>query len=369
MKMQMQMKTLVLAVASGLSMLAGSALAQSSVTVQGLVDLSVGSVKMSGDTGSTAAVTPGGMTTSWFGFKGVEDLGGGLKAEMALTGFLRADTGASGRFSGDTMFSRDANIALAGSFGRVSLGRDLAPSFLPIVIFNPFGDSFTVSPLVLHWYVPSGGFAARTWANSAAGDSGWSNEVIYTTPNFDGLSANFHYQFGEKAGDTGTRNIGLNALYFNGPLALSAFYQKVQVSNPLGGSPIVDATSAPVNFASITNQTSYFVGASYDATVAKLYATYTSSSNDAVAGKQLDDKIYSLGAKIPAGGGDILLAYANTKRTGTLTANNDLKRDTLSAGYDYNLSKRTDVYAVLMSDKINTADRATSILAGIRHKF
>lgn len=365
--MKMQMKTMALVLASCL--LAGSAWAQSSVTVQGLVDLSVGSVKMSGDNGSTVGVTPGGMTTSWFGVKGVEDLGGGLKAEMALTAFLRPNIGASGRFTGDTLFSRDGNIALSGSFGRVSLGRDLAPSFLPMVIFNPFGDSFTVSPLILHWYVPSGGFAQRTWANAAAGDSGWSNEIIYTTPNFDGLSANFHYQFGEKAGDTGSRNVGMNALYFNGPLALSAFYQKVNVSNPLGGAAIVDATSAPVNFASINNQTSYFVGASYDLTAAKLYATYTSSSNDATGGLKLDDKIYSLGAKIPAGGGDVLLAYANTKRTGTLTTNNDLKRDTFSAGYDYNLSKRTDVYAVLMNDKISAADRATSFLAGIRHKF
>ncbi|MFZ6654677.1 porin [Undibacterium sp. TJN19] len=363
----MQMKPLVLAVISCL--LAGTAMAQSSVTVQGLVDLSVGTVKLSGDKASTAAMTAGGMTTSWFGFKGVEDLGGGLKAEMALTAFLRPDTGESGRFGGDTLFSRDANIALSGGFGRVSLGRDLAPSFLPVVIFNPFGDSFAISPLVLHWYVPSGGFAARTWVNAAAGDSGWSNEIIYSTPNFDGFSANLHYQFGEKAGDTGTRNAGLNALYFNGPLALGAFYHKVQVSNPLGGSAIVDATSAPVNFASINNQTAYFVAASYDLTAAKLYATYSSTKNDTPAVKELDDKTYSLGLKVPAGGGDFLLGYANTKRSGTLTANNDLKRDTVSAGYDYNLSKRTDIYAVLMSDKITAADRATSVIAGIRHRF
>ncbi|MDE2427113.1 MAG: porin [Burkholderiales bacterium] len=364
--MKLQTKSMALAVLSCLA--AGSAMAQSSVTVQGLVDVSVGSVKYSGDSGSTAAVNSGGMTTSWLGFKGVEDLGGGLKAEFALTSFLQADTGAGGRFGGDTLFSRDANLTLAGSFGRVSLGRNLAPSFLPTVIFNPFGDSFNLSPLVLHTYVPSGNYAARTWANFAAGDSGWSNEVIYSTPDFGGLTANFHYQFGEKAGDTGTKNVGMNALYFNGPLALSAYYHQVQVSNPLGGSAIVDATTAPVNFASINNQKTYFVGGSYDLTAAKLYATYSSSKDDSTSGKSLDDKTYSLGVKAPAGGGDILLAFANTKRTGTL-AGADLKRDTLSVGYDYNLSKRTDVYTVLMSDKINTADRATSLVAGLRHKF
>lgn len=346
----------------------GGALAESSVTVQGLLDLAVGSVKFSGDHGSSAGLTPGGMTTSWLGFKGTEELGGGLKAEFALTSFLRPDTGEAGRFFGDNLFSRDANLALSGAFGRVSLGRDIAPSFLPVILFNPYGDSFAFSPLVLHWYVPSGAFAARSWANAAAGDSGWSNQIIYSTPNFDGLSANLHYQFGEKAGDSGNRNIGLNTLYFHGPLALSAFYHKVQASNPNGGAALVDATAAPVNYGSINEQRAYFVGASYDFGVVKAYATYSSSRDDGAAGKTLDDKLVSLGLSVPAGGGAILAAYANTKRSGSL-AGSDLQRDTLSLGYDYNLSKRTDLYSVLMSDKLNTAERATSLAAGIRHKF
>ncbi|MBC3810053.1 MULTISPECIES: porin [Undibacterium] len=363
--MKFQLKSMVLAVSC---LLAGGASAQSQVSVEGLLDVTLGSVKYSGDSGRQAVVNSGGMTTSWVGFKGVEDLGGGLKADFALTSFLQADTGASGRFSGDTMFSRDANVGLSGSFGKVSLGRGLAPSFLPTVIFNPFGDSFSFSPLVLHTWVSSGNYAARTWANSAAGDSGWSNEIVYTTPNFDGLSANVHYQFGEKAGSTGTKNVGINALYFNGPLALGAYYHQVQVSNPLSGGAIVDATAAPVNYASINNQKTYFVAGSYDLTVAKLFATYSSSKDDTTSPKSLDDKTYSLGVKAPAGGGDILLAFANTKRTGSLVGA-DLKRDTFSAGYDYNLSKRTDVYALVMSDKLNTADRATSVAAGIRHRF
>ncbi|WP_230418801.1 porin [Undibacterium griseum] len=355
------------ATAIAATLLAGSAMAQSNVSVQGLMDVYAGSVKFSGDSGSKASLNSGGMTTSWMGFKGAEDLGGGLKAEFALTGFLQADTGASGRFYGDTMFARDANVALSGAFGRISLGRDLAPSFLPTVIFNPFGDSFSFSPLVLHTWVPSGDFGKRTWANFAAGDSGWSNEVIYTTPNFNGLSANFHYQFGEKAGDTGTKNAGMNALYFNGPLALSAYYHQVQVANPTPGA-LIDATVAPVNYAAVNNQKTWFVGGSCDLTVAKLYATYSRSKDDTATALAMEDKTYSLGLKAPAAGGDILAGFASTKRTGTLVGA-DLKRDTLTAGYDYNLSKRTDVYALVMSDKLSTADRANSIAAGIRHKF
>ena len=355
------------AIAAAMALCATGALAQSTVTVQGLVDMYAGSVKFSGDNGSRASVNSGGMTTSWVGFKGSEDLGGGLKAEFALTSFLQADTGTSGRFFGDTMFSRDANVALKGDFGRVSLGRDLAPSFLPTVIFNPFGDSFSFSPLVLHTWVPSGDFGKRTWPNFIAGDSGWSNEIIYTTPDLGGLTANVHYQFGEKTGDTGTKNIGINALYFNGPLALSAYYHQVQAGNPTPGA-LIDATAAPVNFASVTNQKTWFAAASYDLSVAKLYATYSQSKNDAAANTSMKDKTYSLGAKVPVGGGDILAGFANTRRNGSLVGA-ELKRDTLTIGYDYRLSKRTDVYALVMSDKLSNAERASSLAAGMRHQF
>ncbi|MFZ6753908.1 porin [Undibacterium sp. Dicai25W] len=363
--MKCKFNSLVIAVAATLA--AGSALAQSTVSVEGLVDMSAGSIKYSGDKAKTLAVNSGGMTTSWLGFKGVEDLGNGMKVDFALTSFLRADTGESGRFSGDTLFSRDANVGISGSFGKVSLGRNLSPNFLPVVIFNPFGDSFNFSPLVLHTWVPNGNFAARTWVNSSAGDSGWSNEIIYTTPNYNGLSANFHYQAGEKAGQTGVNNVGMNVLYFNGPLALTAYYHQVQVGNPTPGA-IVDATSSPINYASINYQKSYFVGGSYDLNVAKLFATYSNTKDDSSTTAAMTDKTYSLGAKVPAAGGNILLAYADTKRTGSLVGA-DLSRDTFSGGYDYDLSKRTDVYAVVMSDKINTADRANSVAVGIRHKF
>ena len=363
--MKMKFNSLVVAVAATLA--AGSALAQSSVSVEGLVDMSAGSIKYSGDTGSKLSVNSGGMTTSWLGFKGVEDIGNGLKVDFALTSFLQADNGQSGRFYGDTLFSRDANVGLSGDFGKVSLGRNLSPNFLPVVIFNPFGDSFNFSPLVLHTWVPSGNFGARTWVNSAAGDSGWSNEIIYTTPNFNGLTANFHYQAGEQAGQTGVNNVGANILYFNGPLGLTAYYHQVQVGDPTPGA-IVDATSTPINYASINYQKSYFIGGSYDLNVAKLFATYSSTKDDTTSTATMTDKTYSLGAKVPAAGGNVLLAFADTKRTGSLVGA-DLSRDTFSAGYDYDLSKRTDVYAVAMSDKINTADRANSVAVGIRHKF
>ncbi|GIZ52357.1 porin [Noviherbaspirillum aridicola] len=333
---------------------AGSAMAQTNVTVGGLVDVYAGTRQLSGQADRAGVVHSGGMTTSWFGFKGSEDLGGGLKAEFALTGFFQGDTGQSGRgFNGDTLFSRDANVGLAGSFGRVQLGRGLAPNFLPTVLFNPFGDSFGFSPLVVHANTPGSG----GWGSGVnAADTGWSNQIIYTTPKLGGLTANVHYQFGEQAGDTGINNVGVNALYFNGPIGLTAFYHDAELSNPV---PAV----------STTRQKTFMVGGSYDFKVVKAFATWQRNKNELATteAEVSTDKLYSVGLSAPIGNGNALLAYANTKRD--LAAGADTKRNTFSVGYDYFLSKRTDVYGVVMADKVEGFDRETSLGLGIRHRF
>ncbi|MFC5475876.1 porin [Paraherbaspirillum soli] len=342
------------------------AMAQTTVKVSGLVDTYVGSLKYSGDSGRTSVVDGGGLTTSWIGFTGSEDLGNGLKANFKLTSFFRSNTGATGRFDGnETMFSRDANVGLSGNFGTVSLGRDLAPNFLPSILFNPFGDSFKLSPLILHMDVPW--FNASGWTNSVAGDTGWSNEIIYTTPDFAGLKANLHYQFGEQAGNTGRNNIGANVLYFHGPLALTAYYQRVKVNNPLEQSPgnVQPATNIPLPGAQFAaRQSAWFVGGSYDLTVAKLFATYDQTTHDI----DLKDKTLQLGTSIPLGSGAILASWANTKRQGAAIGAT-LKRNTASLGYDYNASKRTDLYAVYMYDKITDQSTGSSVALGIRHRF
>ena len=342
------------------------AVAQTAVQVTGIVDNYLGSMKYSGDSERKNVVNGGGMTTSWFGVKGTEDLGGGLKAHFKLTSFISTDTGANGRFPGnETFFSRDANVGLSGSFGTISLGRDLAPHFLPSILFNPFGDSYQLAPLILHMDVPW--FNSSGWTNSMAGDTGWSNEIIYTTPDIGGLKANFHYQFGEVAGQSGKNNVGANVLYFNGPLALSAYYHKVKVNNPLEQSPnnVQPATNIPLlSGMKAARQSAWFVGATYDFSVAKLFATYDQTSHDI----DFKDKTLQLGTSIPLGQGAILASWANTKRDGTAVGMN-LKRNTASFGYDYNLSKRTDIYTIYMYDKITQQSTGNSLALGIRHRF
>jgi predicted porin len=359
------MKNAFIAAAAAL-VCAGAAHAQSNVQLTGLIDMYAGSMKMAGQD-RTGQVGSGGLTTSWWGLKGTEDLGGGLKADFNLTSFVRADTGTPGRFPNDNFFSRDANVGLSGGFGRLGLGRDKAPNFLPTILANPFGDSFTVSPLVLHANVPTFGPGA-TWNGSrltTPSDTGWSNQIIYTTPNFGGLTANVHYQFGEQtgAGQRSKKNVGLNVLYFGGPVSLVGFYERAQVGNP-GGGNVIPTTN------------NWMVGGTYDFKVVKLYATYgqSKSKDDVMAagwtpGK---NKTYSLGLDVPVSGttGTFKAAAARTKAEWN-DGNASATRTTYTLGYDHFLSKRTDVYGAVMYDRVSdsTPKSGTSVAAGIRHRF
>ena len=346
------MKNTFIALAAALAC-SGAAYAQSNVQLTGLVDMYAGSMKAPGGERS-GQVGSGGMTTSWWGLKGTEDLGSGLKADFNLTAFFRGDTGTPGRFNGDPFFARDANVGLSGSFGRVGLGRDKAPNFLPTILTNPFGDSFVISPLVLHANVPN--FApGALWTGTTPSDTGWSNQIVYSTPSFGGLKANVNYQFGEKTaqGEKGKKNVGANLMYGAGPLSLVAFYERAQIANP-------------ATLSVMPTKTDWMLGGTYDFKVVKLYGTYGQAK---VKDQDLKNTTYSLGLDVPVTtAGTIKAAAAHTKsEVGAMEG----KRTTFTVGYDHFLSKRTDVYGAVMYDRIKWTESksGTSVVAGIRHRF
>ena len=347
------MKNTFIALAAALAC-SSAAYAQSNVQLTGLVDMYAGSVKSPGQD-RKSVLGSGGMTTSWWGIKGTEDLGGGLKADFNLTAFFRADTGTPGRdVPNDPFFSRDANVGLSGSFGRVGLGRDKAPNFLPTILTNPFGDSFVISPLVLHANVPN--FApGALWTGTTPSDTGWSNQIVYSTPSFGGLKANVNYQFGEKTaqGEKGKKNVGANVMYGAGPLSLVAFYERAQIANP-------------ATLSVMPTKTDWMLGGTYDFKVVKLYGTYGQAK---VKDQDLKNTTYSLGLDVPVTtAGTIKAAAAHTKsEVGAMEG----KRTTFTVGYDHFLSKRTDVYGAVMYDRIKFAESksGTSVVAGIRHRF
>src|SRR5689334_23758725 len=136
------MKKSLLALAV-LGAFAGAASAQSSVTLFGIVDVNVGQVKNETPTTSTkiTRMSTDGINSSRLGFRGVEDLGGGMKAGFWLEAGLAPDTGAQGGSNGisTVTFNRRSTVSLMGNFGEVRLGRDYDPSFWNLTVFDPFG--------------------------------------------------------------------------------------------------------------------------------------------------------------------------------------------------------------------------------------
>jgi predicted porin len=84
----------------------------------------------------------GSMTTSFFGFRGGEDLGDGLAAYFVPESYMRPDTGESGRFGGDPFLTRNAYLGLSSaSWDSIELGRNTTPLFVTTLRFNAFGPS------------------------------------------------------------------------------------------------------------------------------------------------------------------------------------------------------------------------------------
>lgn len=320
-----------------LGLVAVTAQAQSSVQLNGLVDMSVGSTKAPGGS-STTGVDSGKMTTSYYGFSGTEDLGGGLSAQFRLEAFLRADTGAAGRFTGDTFFARTSSVGLSHkSFGSVNLGRNTTQLFVSTLIFNAFGDSFGYSPSIRHYFTSGAG--------SATGDTGWSDSIAYSSPVFSGFR--FGAAVATKEGATATSNGGnwsVGLSYFSKTLAASLVHQDVKKD---GATPVNDTQTTQL-------------GVSYDFGTAKAFFQYGEVENTTTNNKT---DILGVGVRLPLGVGAFVAQY------GTLDPSQALERKTLSLGYLHNLSRRTELYGVVMSDKLKGLSSGGGYSLGIRHRF
>lgn len=322
---------------------AASANAQSNVQVYGLMDMSAGSFQNAGANKIWKAQS-GNMTTSYLGFKGSEDLGGGLKARFAIEHFLLADTGTPGRFSGDAFWARNAYVGLQGEFGTVTLGRNTTPYFVSTLIFNAIGDSFGFSPSIRQFLTPSTGLPFF-------GDTGWNNSLLYSSNNYGGLSFTLLGNLGEGAAGATGKNFGGNVLYFAGPFAATFSYQ--QVKNGAFGTP-----------AGFKHQDSWQFGASYDLSVVKLFGQYAQEKTKATVNTKTT--LYGVGASVPIGGGKLLAQYGNAKADFNPAI---VHNKTLTIGYDYNLSKQTDIYAIYMNDKLTGKSTGNTVAAGIRLRF
>lgn len=188
--------------AIALTLCSGAALAQSSVTVYGVADAGL-VLERGGAAGNVNTLGGGVGSGSRLGFKGKEDLGGGLSARFILESGIGLDNGASGQ--GGLTFGRQAALGLSGSFGAVSLGRQYSPYYK---VVRDVADPFEV------------GFAG-TASNLMATNTRVDNLAEYTSPTVAGFTADLAYGAGETAGNSAAnRSLSGSASYVRGPLTV-----------------------------------------------------------------------------------------------------------------------------------------------------
>lgn len=314
------MKKLTLA-ALILGTFAVSAQAQTNVTIYGVVDLGI--AKTSGQT-----TVERENHASRLGFRGVEDLGGGLSAIFNLENEILADTGAQK----GNMFERQANVGLRGAFGTVYMGRtkNLIDS-----------AQVRVEPFVADGVV---GKVDESMMRSGVGVSRVSNSVTYNSPSMNGLVLSAQAVLSEVNGaDAG---YGALATYDNGPVSLQAGYERA-----------VQTAVSPVK------PTLWMVGGGYRIGAAKVTAAYSKGDTDVAATGKF--KSYLVGLVYTIGKGDAKAVYGKQQQSNNKFSDQDTVKE-IGVGYDYHLSKRTDLYAYAGRERVKSL---TSYQAGISHKF
>lgn len=315
---------------------AGAASAQSNVTIYGIVDAGI-VVEQGGAGGSVSKLTSGVASGSRLGFRGKEDLGGGLSANFVLENGFTVDNGG---MVGGLLFGRQAFVGLNGGFGAVNFGRQYTPHYSVGVAADPFGN----------------GMAGRYTNLMANSGVRMNNTVKYSTPNLSGFSADLAYGFGEVAGNnSASRAIGFNIKYAAGPLKVGLGYHKAE------------------NATATDDAKNTLLAGTYDFGVAKAHLGYGVNKGTGTT----DNSDLMVGVTVPFGPHKLLASYI--RKDDDSTANRDA--DQFAIGYTYALSKRTDFYAAYATiDNKNGAtftvgngteagsgDKAFNF--GIRHNF
>lgn len=344
----MQKKLIALAVAG---LVAAPAMAQSNVTIYGLVDVGVShrSDNIAPGVGSKFSVDSGIQSGNRLGFRGTEDLGNGLKAGFVLeSGFGVEEPGfRNGPANGP--FNRQAFVTLSGGFGTLAVGRVYTPQFNLLSAVDPFGFG-TVGQM----------------NNIYTTDVRVDNTVAYISPDFSGLTVTAAYVNNlsgpETLGNDGDiRVYALSPVYKNGPVLVGLNYHKIDPQT---------------NGAASLNV--WDLAGSYDFGVAKVAAAYGSREVNAT-----DDRTsWMLGVTVPVTGMSRVLASYNYTKLDVNGTSNDPKATQWALGYEHDLSKRTNLY-VAYADISNKKGATASVgdasnggagyqrgfNVGIRHKF
>jgi predicted porin len=357
----MKRKHIAKATLATLGLLASGAYAQSSVTVYGLIDTGVEYLtNANANKNGLVRLSSGNTNTSRIGFRGTEDLGGGLKAVFQLENGFKVDTGEFD--SAGLLFGRQANVGLEGSYGRLVAGRSYSTTYDFILPFDPMGYS-----------------AQYSWLTSAGATGGRKDGMLTNLPNmlkyagtFGGLKLGATYGLGEVAGGgSDTAKYALGAGYETGPFQFAAAFDRVNGTAAVVGTPYDKATS--IHLAGI-----YQLSENLDLTLG--YRNYKKTL--ASDGTDQRSDFFWGGAKFKVTPVVTLIGAIYYQNIKNVPGGTDADPIMYSVRGKYALSKRTDLYLSaayakakngqlvgLSRDDIAFGSSQTGVLAGIQHRF
>jgi predicted porin len=295
------MKKSLLALAA-LTAFAGAASAQSSVTLFGVVDLNARNVKNNLASGSVSvkSMSQDGIASSRIGLRGVEDLGGGLRAGFWIEGAHNPDTGTP---TGQT-WQRRSTLSLMGGFGELRLGRDYTPDFWNHTIFDPFGTNGVGSSV--NNFTALGGATTLVRAN---------NSVGYFLPALGGVYGQVMVSAGE--GVVGNKHVGGRVGYAGGPVNFAVSFGKTEIS-------------------SAADWERFNIGGTVRFGPATLFLQYNTSEFQT---QEIKHAVVGLTAGF--GANTLKFSFAKSDGGGSISTRDATQT---AFGYQYDLSKRTALY-------------------------
>ena len=316
----------------------GAAFAQSSVTLYGTLDIGYSKSNQPVAENASALTTKLGMsnggtnfhTPTVLGFKGSEDLGGGLKANFNLqSGGMEMETGAT-----PVAFSREMWAGISGGFGSTRIGRTTSVATQAAGSFDLNGIAATSASADI-------GINPVTWY----GSSRRSSQFQYSSPNMSGFDGGVGIVLaGDNVADKNYFQGRLN--YSNGPISVGATFETKHAD---------------------ANRTAFAVAGAYDFGVAKVVAAYIVSETDTVTysgttGAVQGGKGIQVGVKAPLGAAYVGAQYAK---------NTVSKDSAIEAFAGYNFSKRTSLYLDMVRVNFNETAKTdvTKYGVGIVHTF
>ena len=350
--------------------------AQSSVTLYGRLDQAVMLQDPGSKTGATTSGKDGRALTklqegilggSRIGFRGVEDLGSGMKAFFQLEAGVAPDSGSAGgsttlNSSGNSFFNRGAYVGLShAAFGELRVGRQETLTRENAVKINDISNDgqFGLTES-LETSTDAIGKGSRPLFQNFG--TRVDNAVRYTTPSFGGLQASAIIGLSERTVSSGNKAAnyrGLGLVYTAGPLALDVIYE--------------DLSKGSAGNGSYNNTTT--VGGSYDFGLAKLAAAYQHTNNlgsqlpsAALTGNDVD--AWNIGVAVPFNAFTFKAQYTGSSLD--RASGSTLEQAKYGASLQYAFSKRTTVYLSATErggDQNDYFSRQSEVAFGLAHTF